>query len=74
MVTIMILILNNEIIKSKMAKFCRIPIPIELIVVISGTLLAKYSPVIDKWNIKTIGEIPTGFPGKITQVYTRGSH
>lgn len=63
--TILILLLNNEICKPRLAKFCRIPVPIELIVVISGTLIAKYIPIIDMWKIETIGEIPTGFPGKL---------
>ncbi|KAJ6647323.1 Prestin [Pseudolycoriella hygida] len=61
-VAIAILLFNNEFLKQQWAKHYRIPIPIELIVVVSGTLMAKFSPIVDKWNVKTIGYIPTGFP------------
>lgn len=63
--TILVLVLNNEVLKPRLAKFSRIPVPIELIVVVSGTLIAKYSPIITTWNITVIGEIPIGFPGNL---------
>lgn len=38
------------------------PIPIELIAVVGGTLLSKYLGFESNYAIKTIGHIPTGFP------------
>lgn len=61
-ITIIIIVINNEVLKPKLAKKCLIPVPIELIVVIGGTLVAKYLALSENYNIKSIGSIPTGFP------------
>uniref|UniRef100_A0A182QUW9 STAS domain-containing protein n=1 Tax=Anopheles farauti TaxID=69004 RepID=A0A182QUW9_9DIPT len=61
-ITIVVLVFNNEILKPKVAKRSVIPIPIELIAVITGTLLSRYLYLGDKYNVKTIGNIPTGLP------------
>jgi solute carrier family 26, other len=49
------------------AKKCSIPIPIELIGVVSGTVISQLMDLKNVYNIKTIGAIPTGFPGKILE-------
>lgn len=86
-ITILVLLLNNEVCKPRLAKFSRIPVPIELIgetlhlfnaeiyfvnryvfgilVVVSGTLMAKYSSIVNTWDLEVIGQIPIGFPGNI---------
>ncbi|XP_058834299.1 solute carrier family 26 member 10-like [Topomyia yanbarensis] len=61
-VTIVLLVINNEYLKPKVAKRSKIPIPIELMAVISGTLLSRYLALNHQYAIKTIGHIPTGFP------------
>ncbi|EAL41086.3 AGAP010725-PA, partial [Anopheles gambiae str. PEST] len=61
-ITIVVLVFNNEILKPRVAKRSVIPIPIELIAVIAGTLLSRYLYLQDKYSIKTIGTIPTGLP------------
>uniref|UniRef100_A0A2M4AMK0 Putative sulfate/bicarbonate/oxalate exchanger sat-1 n=1 Tax=Anopheles triannulatus TaxID=58253 RepID=A0A2M4AMK0_9DIPT len=61
-ITIVVLVFNNEYLKPKVAKRSVIPIPIELIAVIAGTLLSKYLELQQKYAIKTIGNIPTGLP------------
>ncbi|XP_031618524.1 pendrin-like isoform X3 [Contarinia nasturtii] len=61
-VTITILYLNNELLKPKLSKICILPVPIELIAVVAGTLLSNYMDLSTNYQIKTIGEIPTGFP------------
>uniref|UniRef100_A0A2M3Z5P6 Putative sulfate/bicarbonate/oxalate exchanger sat-1 n=1 Tax=Anopheles braziliensis TaxID=58242 RepID=A0A2M3Z5P6_9DIPT len=61
-ITIVVLVFNNEYLKPKVAKRSVIPIPIELIAVIAGTLLSKYLELQEKYAIKTIGNIPTGLP------------
>lgn len=64
-VTITILYLNNELLKPKLSKICILPVPIELIAVVAGTLVSKYMDLSTNYSIKTIGHIPTGFPGSI---------
>ncbi|XP_062558686.1 solute carrier family 26 member 10-like [Armigeres subalbatus] len=61
-VTIVVVVVNNEYLKPIVAKRSSIPVPIELIAVISGTLISKYASLQAQYNIKPIGNIPTGFP------------
>ncbi|XP_055316397.1 solute carrier family 26 member 6-like isoform X2 [Sitodiplosis mosellana] len=61
-VTITLLYLNNELLKPKLNKICLLPVPIELIAVVAGTLVSRYLDLSMNYNIKTIGHIPTGFP------------
>lgn len=60
--TIVLIVVNNEILKPILAKRCRVPVPIELIIVLGGTLLAKFSSITTDYGIRSIGTIPTGFP------------
>ncbi|KAL8612924.1 hypothetical protein ACOMHN_035001 [Nucella lapillus] len=48
----------NQRIKDK----CRIPIPIELIVVVTGTLASHFGGFREMWGIRTVGKIPAGLP------------
>lgn len=58
-----ILFANNEWLKPKLSKVCPLPVPIELIAVVAGTLVSRYADLANNYNIKPIGHIPTGFPG-----------
>ncbi|XP_061941531.1 solute carrier family 26 member 6 isoform X2 [Apis cerana] len=62
LITIIGLISNNEFLKPWISKKCSIPIPIELIAVVSGTLISKYFCFSTKYNIQVVGDIPTGLP------------
>lgn len=62
-ITILLLMINNDYLKPKLAKRCFIPVPIELIAVLVGVLLSRVLYLEDDYKIKTIGHIPTGFPG-----------
>lgn len=62
-VAITVLYLNNEWLKPKMSKICFLPVPIELIAVVTGTLVSRVMDLSTNYNITTIGHIPTGFPG-----------
>ncbi|XP_076677233.1 prestin isoform X2 [Andrena cerasifolii] len=62
LITIISLVCNNEFFKPWVSKRCSIPIPIELIAVVSGTLISKYFYLSDKYNIQDVGNIPTGLP------------
>ncbi|XP_024869942.1 solute carrier family 26 member 10 [Temnothorax curvispinosus] len=61
-VSIVILVFNNEFLKPRVNKKCSIPIPIELIAVIGGTLVSRYCDLPKIYNIETVGHIPTGLP------------
>ncbi|EAT46519.1 AAEL002294-PA, partial [Aedes aegypti] len=61
-VTIVVVVANNEYLKPIVAKRSSIPVPIELIAVISGTLISRFVDLNGEYRIKTIGHIPTGFP------------
>lgn len=62
-VTILVLYINNELLKPKINKLCILPVPIELIAVVTGTLISRFLDLSNNYGIKTIGNIPTGFPG-----------
>ncbi|GAB0097196.1 hypothetical protein DMENIID0001_128120 [Sergentomyia squamirostris] len=61
-ITIIVVVLNNELLKPRVAKLTIIPVPIELFAVVTGTLVSKYLNLAEDWNIKTIKDIPLGFP------------
>ncbi|KYB29497.1 prestin isoform X2 [Tribolium castaneum] len=62
LVTIFILIANNEVIKPLLAKKSSFPIPIELIAIVLGTLVSRYCSLEEIYSIKVVGEIPSGLP------------
>ncbi|XP_032451965.1 solute carrier family 26 member 10 isoform X6 [Nasonia vitripennis] len=61
-VTIIVIVFNNEILKPRLAKRCSFPIPIEMIVVVLGTVISIYANLEDVYGIITVGHIPVGFP------------
>ncbi|XP_053674671.1 prestin-like [Anopheles nili] len=61
-IAVIILLINNEVIKPRLAKLCIIPIPIQLILVVSGTLLSIQYNLKDNFGIKVVGNIPQGLP------------
>lgn len=61
-ITITLLLFNNEILKPRIAKRTKLPIPIELIVVVGGVLLSRFLKMEETWNIIPVGHIPVGLP------------
>lgn len=61
-VTCVVLILNNELLKPRVSKLTILPIPIELLLVVGGTLASRYLHLSDDYGVDTIQSIPTGFP------------
>lgn len=45
--------------------------PIELIAVVLGTVLSRLLFLKEKYNVRTIGHIPTGFPGTIQYIFPK---
>lgn len=64
-ITIVILVFNNEFLKPFVAKRTNIPIPIELIIIVGGTLLSKYLKMKEVWAVIPVGDIPVGLPQAI---------
>lgn len=62
-IAIVILYLNNEWLKPKLSRVCLLPVPIELIAVVCGTLASQFFDLSTNYGVDTIGHIPTGFPG-----------
>ncbi|XP_033223043.1 solute carrier family 26 member 10-like isoform X3 [Belonocnema kinseyi] len=61
-ITIIAIVINNEVLKPQVAKRCPIPIPIEMIVVVLGTVSSMYMNMADTYGISTVGQIPVGLP------------
>ncbi|XP_063978806.1 prestin-like isoform X2 [Diachasmimorpha longicaudata] len=59
-VAIVIMWSNNEYLKPWVKKKCNMPLPIELIAVVMGSVISKYCDLAGRYGIKTVGEIPTG--------------
>ncbi|XP_053685715.1 solute carrier family 26 member 10-like [Sabethes cyaneus] len=60
--TIAILTFNNVYLKKKVAKFSIVPVPVELILLIIGSLMSTHFNLAKDHAIRTIEHIPTGFP------------
>ncbi|GJQ74245.1 hypothetical protein Trydic_g19149 [Trypoxylus dichotomus] len=61
-VTISITVINNEFLKPKVAKRCSFPVPIELLVIIAGTLISYFCRLNTDYAITIVGSIPSGLP------------
>ncbi|XP_014247285.1 solute carrier family 26 member 10-like isoform X2 [Cimex lectularius] len=60
--TITVLVINNEFLKPYVQKKTFIPIPIELLVVLCGTLASTYGNIATNYGLKTVGHIAVGLP------------
>ncbi|XP_053691118.1 prestin-like [Sabethes cyaneus] len=60
--TISILAFNNVYLKEKVAKYSKVPIPVELIILVIGSLMSSHFRLHQDHGIKTIEHMPTGFP------------
>ncbi|XP_049782755.1 sulfate transporter-like isoform X1 [Schistocerca cancellata] len=61
-IAILLLSIYNELIKPRIGKKLPIPLPTELLVIITGTLVSMYVHLNEKFSVTVLGEIPTGFP------------
>ncbi|XP_045612682.1 prestin isoform X2 [Procambarus clarkii] len=61
-ITITVLAVNAEVLKPWIRTKTKIPIPIELIVVSIGTLVSYLANLHNVYNVRIVGEIPTGLP------------
>ncbi|XP_026730849.1 solute carrier family 26 member 10 isoform X2 [Trichoplusia ni] len=61
-ITCFIIASNNELLKPWVSKRSRVPVPIELLAIVIGTLASKYGGLKEKFGIGLVGTIPTGLP------------
>ena len=61
-VCIIILVINDEVVKPRLARYCRFPIPMQLIVVIFGTIFSYLFEFHEKFAIDTVGNISNVSP------------
>ncbi|XP_024868942.1 solute carrier family 26 member 10-like isoform X1 [Temnothorax curvispinosus] len=61
-ITILSLIFNNEVLKPKVSKLCPFPVPIEMLVVVIGTVVSMQMNLADTYNVIIVGDIPVGLP------------
>ncbi|XP_047492270.1 solute carrier family 26 member 6-like isoform X2 [Penaeus chinensis] len=61
-ITIIILVINNELIKPRVKKVTKLPVPIELMVVVAGTVASYFLDLNKNYNVRIVGDIPTGMP------------
>nr|XP_049699018.1 solute carrier family 26 member 6 isoform X1 [Helicoverpa armigera] len=61
-ITCLIIALNNERLKPWVSKRSRVPVPIELLAIVIGTLASRYGHLREQYGISLVGEIPTGLP------------
>lgn len=57
-----IIALNNEVLKPWVSKRSRVPVPIELLAIVIGTLVSKFVDLKGHYGISLVGTIPTGLP------------
>lgn len=61
-ISILVLYLVKRFINDRYKKHLRIPVPIELIVVIIATLISKFAFLHDSFNVKVVETVPVGIP------------
>uniref|UniRef100_A0A0P4VUV9 SLC26A/SulP transporter domain-containing protein n=1 Tax=Scylla olivacea TaxID=85551 RepID=A0A0P4VUV9_SCYOL len=59
-VCIIALVVNNEILKPRMRKVSRIPVPMELLVVVAGTAVSDLLHLEERHHVTVVGHVPTG--------------
>ncbi|XP_013167653.1 PREDICTED: solute carrier family 26 member 6 isoform X2 [Papilio xuthus] len=61
-ITCLIIALNNEILKPIVSKLSRVPVPVELLAIVVGTLVSRFGSLKEQFGIALVGNIPTGLP------------
>lgn len=60
MVSIVAMVINNEIFKPLLAKRTKIPFPIELVAVVLGTVVCWAAGLHETYNVTIVGDVPAG--------------
>lgn len=60
-----LLIFNNEWLKQRVAKKTKLPVPMELVVIVLSIMLSKFCDIEANWNVFLVGSIPSGLPAPV---------
>ncbi|CRK88438.1 CLUMA_CG002257, isoform A [Clunio marinus] len=63
--TILIMMFNNEYLKPRVARKTKFPIPMELLVILCGTLISTFFELEKNFEVIPVGFIPNGLPAPI---------
>ncbi|CAC5369612.1 unnamed protein product [Mytilus coruscus] len=70
-ITMILLLTVKILINERYKDRIKIPIPIDFIVVVIGTIVSYFGKFREKFDVKIVGAIPTGFPmPKVPSLYT----
>ncbi|KAM3955755.1 solute carrier family 26 member prestin [Aphomia sociella] len=61
-ITCLVIALNNELLKPWVSKRSRVPVPVELLAIVIGTIVSRFWGLKEQFNISLVGNIPTGLP------------
>ncbi|XP_022120011.2 prestin isoform X1 [Pieris rapae] len=61
-ITCLVISLNNDLLKPWVSKRSRVPVPIELLAIVIGTLVSKFVDLKTNYGLSLVGTIPTGLP------------
>ncbi|CAJ30232.1 SLC26A/SulP transporter domain-containing protein [Caenorhabditis elegans] len=61
-VAIVILYISKYILTPRFCAKTLVPIPFDLFLIVIGTIIADWFQVEERWGVKVVGDIPTGFP------------
>ncbi|XP_060806579.1 prestin isoform X2 [Amyelois transitella] len=61
-ISCLVIALNNELLKPWVSRRSRVPVPVELLAIVAGTLVAKLAGLQERYGISLVGNIPTGLP------------
>lgn len=62
LITVSVLVFNNEVLKPRLRKKTAVPIPIELMAVVLGTVASYFGNFNENYQMRIVGAIPTGLP------------
>ncbi|KAK4878230.1 hypothetical protein RN001_010736 [Aquatica leii] len=67
---VVIMVINNEVLKPLLAKKTKIPVPIELVAVAIGTAISYGMNLKENYGVNIVGYIPTGLPNPDVPIFS----
>lgn len=68
-VTVLILVFNLTVLKSRLNNRYNVPVPIELIIILIGTIVSKHFHISEMYSLKIVGHIPIGLPQPTSPIF-----
>ncbi|KAF5276713.1 hypothetical protein FQR65_LT16240 [Abscondita terminalis] len=67
---IIVMVINNEVIKPILSKKTKIPVPIELVAVVTGTGISYGMSLKSQYGVNIVGYVPTGLPNPDLPIFS----